>query len=74
VDQNEINHTQQQKIDHLETVIEELEDRLNSVLIRIHEVEDIVLQLNDSSTQPAASTISPKTIKGLEAKITAVEK
>ncbi len=74
MDQNEINHTQQQKIDHLETVIKELEDRLNKVLIRIHEVEDIVLQLNDSSTQPAASTISPKTIKGLEAKITAVEK
>ena len=41
---------------------------------RLTEVENVVEQLNDTSTQPAASTTSPKTLAGLEAKITAVEK
>ena len=41
---------------------------------RLEEVEIVVEQLNDPSTQPAASTTSPKTLTGLEAKITAVEK
>jgi hypothetical protein len=34
---------------------------------RLAEVESIIEQLNDSSTQPAANTTSPKTLAGLEA-------
>jgi hypothetical protein len=37
-------------------------------------VENTVDQLNDMSTQPAATTTSPSSITGLEAKISAVEK
>jgi hypothetical protein len=47
---------------------------MSSFQERLAEVENVVEQLNDSSTQPAASTTSPKTLAGLEAQITAVEK
>ena len=43
VDQNDLHLTQMQKVDHLEKVIEELEDRLSKCFDRIVEVEDIVL-------------------------------
>jgi uncharacterized coiled-coil protein SlyX len=51
-----------------------MDDRLTKFEARLSEVEDIVQQLNDPSTQPAASATSPKNITVLEAKITAVEK
>ena len=40
---------------------------MSSFQERLAEVETVVEQLNDSSTQPAASTTSPKTLAGLEA-------
>ena len=41
---------------------------------RLQEVEDIVLQLNDPSTQEIAQTTAPMDITTLETKIDAVEK
>jgi predicted nucleic acid-binding Zn-ribbon protein len=94
VEQNDVNNTQQNRIDHLEKVVEdlvdritkmedktntsetssqkqtrtkptftaaqttshlkELEHRMGKFQDRLQEVEDIVLQLNDPSTQPIA--------------------
>ena len=51
-----------------------MDNRLTRFEARLQEVEDIVEQLNDSPTQPAANTNSPKNIMELEAKLTAVEK
>ncbi len=45
----------------------QLEDRMSKFQERLTEVESIIEQLNDSSTQPAANTTSPKTLAGLEA-------
>ncbi len=42
VDQNEINHTQQNKILYLEKVVEAMDDRLTKFEARLAEVEDIV--------------------------------
>ncbi len=50
VDQNEINHVQQNKISYLEKVVEAMDDRLTKFEARLSEVEDIVQQLNDPST------------------------
>lgn len=112
--QNDINHTQQNRIDHLEKVVEdlidriakmedkantqekssnkvnktkptftaaqttshlkELENRMGKFQDRLQEVEDIVLQLNDPSTQEIAQTTAPMDITTLETKIDAVEK
>ena len=50
IDQNDLNGTQQTKIDRLEKVVEAMDDRLTRFETRIQEVKDIVNQLNDSST------------------------
>jgi cob(I)alamin adenosyltransferase len=42
VDQNEINHVQQNKISYLEKVVEAMDDRLTKFEARLSEVEDIV--------------------------------
>jgi uncharacterized coiled-coil protein SlyX len=74
IDQNDLTGTQLTKITHLEKVVEAMDNRLTRFEVRLSDIEDIVEQLNDSSTQPAANTNSPKTITELEAKLTAVEK
>jgi ABC-type phosphate transport system auxiliary subunit len=54
--------------------MKELESRLGKFQNRLEEVEDIVLQLNDPSTQQIAQATAPMDISELENKIVAVEK
>ena len=54
--------------------VQALDDRTSKWEDRLQEVESVVEQLNDCSTQPAASTTTQKTLAALEAQIMAVEK
>jgi exonuclease VII small subunit len=50
VDQNDLNNVQTNKLEYLEKVVETMDDRMARFEARLSEVEDIVQQLNDSST------------------------
>ena len=50
VDQNDLNNVQTNKLEYLEKVVEAMDDRMAKFEARLSEVEDIVQQLNDSST------------------------
>ena len=50
VDQNDLNNVQTNKLEYLEKVVETMDDRMARFEARLSEVEDIVHQLNDSST------------------------